>query len=625
MQEVARRRKWSRFLAAAPLSVLALMNAGWSNSLRPLHEGQDARVLEEDSQYMGRVFAAQKNGGENGFIHIDMADESQYRFVLTRLNAAGKTDVNAPYLFRRLEGARQRALQRKANPQGSGASLTSTSWGCVHYVTLMPGAATTTNRSYKSGPVGTCEGGANYMYVDVLFNNSNLTGGDRVVVASNAGEEYSGGTNFAEVQVRPSMPLSSIRQSDVDSMMIAMNDTTGEEVITFLRAQSGSTFSPAKITLSHPSFAGEVKSNISLCQLRGGDDCDYAVVSQQGTTLVPWSTSPIGIAQRRTKSPWTGNSNALFRFHSGVSFDTAHVFLPLKFSFDAGMGTSRACTITSLTTDTKAELVRSRGGGACRTTTDLIPNMVVSGRNATHDKLVNFNRNVVSPTGNQCTMASITNEEMSLIFRVAATMDCGQGPEQRSVTYRSRDEWEWNLYILNSCMAAGTGIERADGTSATVEEIRVGDKVVANDKGLVLTVTDVQRGGEDKPLVHLRDDQGHDVRLTTEHPVVLASGKVMKAEAVKAKDRVRTRQGVASIVSVTRVPYDGQVYNLTLGTPEELAKVSKQERTLFAGGFQVGDSSMQFDLTAPRLASGDVLTRLPKAWHRDFKNRLTVQ
>jgi hypothetical protein len=158
-----------------------------------------------------------------------------------------------------------------------------------------------------------------------------------------------------------------------------------------------------------------------------------------------------------------------------------------------------------------------------------------------------------------------------------------------------------------------------------VEAVRTGDKVAANGKGLVLTVMDVQRGGEDKPLVHLRDDQGHDVRLTTQHPVMLSSGKVVKAEAVKVKDRIRTRTGMSSVVSITRVPYDGQVYNLTLGTPEELAQVSKEERTLFAGGVQVGDSSMQFDLTAPRQASADVLTRLPKVWHQDFKKRLVQQ
>jgi hypothetical protein len=34
---------------------------------------------------------------------------------------------------------------------------------------------------------------------------------------------------------------------------------------------------------------------------------------------------------------------------------------------------------------------------------------------------------------------------------------------------------------------------------------------------------------------------------------------------------------------------------------------------------------MQFELTVPRQASADVLIRLPKAWHQDFKKRLVVQ
>ncbi|WP_228560131.1 MULTISPECIES: hypothetical protein [Myxococcus] len=44
----------------------------------------------------------------------------------------------------------------------------------------------------------------------------------------------------------------------------------------------------------------------------------------------------------------------------------------------------------------------------------------------------------------------------------------------------------------------------ADGTLAPVESVELGDKVIADAKGTVLTVTDVARGNEAKPLFRLQ-------------------------------------------------------------------------------------------------------------------------
>jgi hypothetical protein len=466
MQNKGRVAQWRHFLMVAPLTALGLMNAGWAhNPLRPPHEGLEARVLEEDSRYMGQVFASKEQGGEKGFIEVDLADELQYRFVLNRLKGAGKTAENAPFLFRRLTEARQRALKHKPSQEGP-ASLTTEAWGCEHYLTLVPGQANTTTqlRAYQSGPVGTCQGGADYIYTDIIFHNSDLAGNDRVVLTSSSGEEYGGGTNFTHAEVRPNMPLTTTRQADVESVMIAMNDTTGEEVITYARVLSGSTNNPARVTLNHPSFAAEVKPSISLCQLRGGDDCDYAVVSNQNGTLVPWSTSPVGVAQRQSKTPWTGNANTLFPFNNGVSFDTKHVFVPLSFTFDAGSGTT-ACTITKVFPSTKTRLAKTSQGGQCGTVQDLANALATGARTAAYNRLVNFDRNTTVVLANNqdgtspdCSMTKITNEKTDFYLSINVEANCGQGPETRRVNYRSSDVWKWGLYVLNSCMAAGTGI-----------------------------------------------------------------------------------------------------------------------------------------------------------------------
>jgi hypothetical protein len=196
-------------------------------------------------------------------------------------------------------------------------------------------------------------------------------------------------------------------------------------------------------------------------------------------------------------------------------------------------------------------------------------------------------------------------------------VDCGSGPASvtTSVAQNGADAIPYKVQYLNSCFAAGTEIRRADGKRAAVEKIQVGDKVVADLKGSVLTVTALTHGVDDEPLVVVRDDKGHRLELTSKHPVIMASGEVMFASSLKKDDEVATDRGVAKIVSVARVDYPGQVYNLRLGTAEEQAAVGKRT-TMFAGGFQVGDAAMQAELGTPvrRVAQRDA------AWQRDYEN-----
>jgi hypothetical protein len=172
--------------------------------------------------------------------------------------------------------------------------------------------------------------------------------------------------------------------------------------------------------------------------------------------------------------------------------------------------------------------------------------------------------------------------------------------------------------VRNSCFAAGTAIRRADGTTVPVEKIQVGDEIIANEVGTVITVTAATRGVEPEPMVRIRDSLGHDLTLTSKHPVITTMGAV-PAEEITTMSQVKTEDGVASVVEVERVRYEGMVYNLSVGTPEELAMVSGVNRTMFAGGIQVGDNEMQFDMERQsKRASAE--RKLSPAWETDRKN-----
>jgi hypothetical protein len=98
--------------------------------------------------------------------------------------------------------------------------------------------------------------------------------------------------------------------------------------------------------------------------------------------------------------------------------------------------------------------------------------------------------------------------------------------------------------------------------------------------------------------------------------VIRASGEVALAMAIKKGDQMMTDRGVARVMSVGRIPYTGQVYNLTLGTSEEKAKVGKDGTTMFASGFLVGDNAMQQAYPAPRHQP----VALSEDWKRDYRN-----
>ncbi|WP_338863373.1 Hint domain-containing protein [Myxococcus stipitatus] len=625
---------YSRFSVpvTAALPLVALATSAWAGALRSPDRGLDRATLVEDSQYMRRVFEAKAKetsrgaaGGEA--IAIDLADPGQYRFVMNRLRGSGKTAANAPKLFQRLNMARERALARKAG--GAEASLTTlvNNWGCDHFFTLSRGVTNANMRTYTSNPWASCLNGASYVYTDIVAYNSNMPETESAVVDSASGEEYAAGQSFDDVIVRPAIPINLDRQVIVDTMMIAMNENTGEEVVTFARGASAATSAGADLTMQHPrlSVPGSMKFNTELCQMRGGIDCDYAAV---GSTLAPSGSSPAtGVALRNTAvtTSWVGD--AANNFPVSGAWNATHVYVPTQFTFNAGSKNGVQCVIKEILPGSKVRLVKPVTGGTCMSQMDLAP-ALASAINATSANvkiLSDLTRETsIAGTGTEsCATQAIINQAVEYVITVSTKVNCGTAantPATVTVRMMSDERYRYGLMVWNSCMAEGTKVVLADGRTVPVEQVQRGARIVTNDQGEALTVTDVQVGGELEPMVNLVDDKGHKVSLTDKHPVIMADGKPVAAGTLRVNDRVSTRDGVATLTSVTREKYAGKVYNFNLGTAAELARAGKNANTLFANGFRVGDNKMQGDLTAPVADSREVLERLPAAWHQDYAN-----
>ncbi|AGC47367.1 hypothetical protein MYSTI_06094 [Myxococcus stipitatus DSM 14675] len=594
------------------------------------------KTLEEKRASVVAAFEQRKN--HEDFVRLDLANDDHYEYALHRLQQAAAAEAastettslqQGPPVRRDFARALKTLESARAKAVRGGPQPKPTDWNCDHFLHVQDSRTVKGDKgeafdkaqdnrpALVVNPYATCAGGSHHVFTDVVAYDSDLSGKKQTVLAKSANEESDDGKTFDDTQLVVRAPMEANRKVVIESLMVARNDKTDEEHVSFSSLDTTLAPEAATFTLDHPRFATpgpRTDINLTTCQLRGGADCDYAMVLNASGTLAPYPQTPTGLALKKTSNPWTGDPTAYFAFKPGTAFDTNQIYVPTQGTFDAG-AMSAPCTIQAMKKDpmtTRLRLIKTDTGGTCTTTADLSDAFPVGGKTTTIQQLVNVSMNTTASGGTGCTMEKIVNETVVLSMTLYAMANCGGTtavPRALTFTSAALPTNPFKLNVLNSCMAEGTRITMADGTLAPIETLRVGDKVRANAKGRVLTVQDFIFGREPKPLVRLRDDQGHDVRLTEQHPVLLSSGLVIAADKVQVKDTVLTQKGTATITSTERVPYDGKVYNLKLGTPEELASLSPNERTLFADGVLVGDDTMQRELSSPRRAAVDPSAR----------------
>ncbi|PTL83272.1 hypothetical protein DAT35_14885 [Vitiosangium sp. GDMCC 1.1324] len=648
------------------LVCLAMLGAGCGQQMVPPQQQEsDRQAQANDSLYMARLYtqwrqAVQsqgKGGGQHGDdrqMPIDLSDDTQYSFVKNRLKAAGNTLENSPQLFRSLEKARKD--KRSGNPDTvtrkdmltSGTTSTSQAreW-CGH---LLPLNEVATNdpsvARYQASTLVTCFNGSDYAYADVTAYATNLEHTQFRVLGSQALEEYASKVLETppvdlDVKVNPQEMLF------VDSVAMAFDEATGESHMSYTVAESsiiptGAQYDVNIIRVEHPverlGWHNPADNPIRTClqrgAVRGSLDCDYASgnLDPSSGLFRPFAAPYTGIAAADGETSartgvWTPGRGEYWVPAGG--FDASHLYVAARGEYLVMLPapeprlTSAGCTLDSLTS--QVDVVLLERGGRC-TAGDAPGTLVLKGSlpfktpyvDGYDPKVFHTPFNGLMDFGKDC-LNVFQNFKLMLRATVKATCVDPRTGASKPIT-RSRYQEILNLDTRNACLAQGTRVTKADGKTVKVEQVKLGDKLLANGQGLALTVTSVSRGGENKPLVKLRDDHGGEVMVTETHPMVTAKRGVVQAGELKPGEALLTRTGTATLVGVERVPYSGEVFNFALGTPEELASVKPEARTLYANGYLVGDSHMQLTLEKQRvLDAREVLTRLDGAWHEDFR------
>jgi hypothetical protein len=143
--------------------------------------------------------------------------------------------------------------------------------------------------------------------------------------------------------------------------------------------------------------------------------------------------------------------------------------------------------------------------------------------------------------------------------------------------------------ICNGCLASDTMISMEDFTETRVDEIKIGDNIIGDNAGKIMTVVNVLKNTTEKPCIRFEANL-FNILVTENHPMVTDKG-IKKAMDVDGKDKLLTELGYIAITSIEKEEYSGQVYNLEL---KENGKTEMSEKaTMRANGYIVGDYIVQ--------------------------------
>jgi hypothetical protein len=651
-------RKFSRIVAA--LATLTMLGAGCGQQQAPAQ--LDPKALEADSLHMARLYAqwdqeVRAQGGNSGAkgrgeMPIDLADDAQYRFLKNRLLASGSSPENSPQLFQRIEKLRKEKKAAIPGKMSRKDMITSTTvsgarenpW-CGHLLPLSDVEGSDAEKArFQTFGLVTCFNGSDYSFADVTAYATNATRSEFRKLGTQSLEDYAGAV-LETPKLDLNLKASPEETLVVDSVALAFNEATGESHLSYAVAESSIValgYQPGDpdintIYSQHPRelIGSHYQDNpIRTCLERGGItgylDCDYTSGNYDAATGVfkPFAKPFTGVsavdpeASKPPAGAWVNKRGDYWAPTGG--YDATRLYVPMRGEYRVKL--PNYCRLDSIESD--ASIILLQSGGRC-TAGNRPGTAVLSGslpfKGAYPDSYYRTHQVVpydgLADFGKDC-LDHLQN--VSLYMRATLKGTCypiiGMAPANPTPYIRSRFHSIQNLDYRNACLAEGTKVTKADGQPVTVEQVKVGDKLLANGNGLALTVTTVSRGGERKPMVKLVDDQGGEVLVTETHPMVTAKRGVVQASELKAGDALLTRTGATKLVGVERVAYTGDVFNFALGTPEELAKAGPQARTLFANGFLVGDSHLQSELEkARKLDAREVLSKLNGAWHEDYR------
>jgi hypothetical protein len=543
-------------------------------------------------------------------IRLNLADERQYRFAMARLKLAGKTPMNSPYLFEAMEQRRQQHLARgyKAGllPEENAGIQATAEIQEMHLIESASMGETTPAANDGLGTASsTFPGGSYYTYVDSSYTDASG------YPLGNLGwvEQFDRGYNVT-INTTGDLSRTTLKRYRVSSYKV--EDSAEGFMDSYLYTDIGATSGPAVAEaprLSAPQVLAplDIAFNdnlISVCLNRTWtQDCDYDLTGNPQAIKLPLKGSVRLVSNHFFDKPAIDQikmdlNNNLPRPDAG------HVKLVLT---NVGGG----CDVTN--GDTLEARMSQFWNQA-----DASPDRKTFSWDLTGANSAFFD--------DGCRQVQ-DRVKLTLFIPMPIIAGDGSGTRYRSTITLSNDPATLRpdyvfkpITVTNSCLAAGTEIELADGEVVAIETIKAGDQVV-NPFRPALTVVDTAVGFETVPMVRIKSEAGRSLLMTEMHPIQVKDRGMVQARSLHKGDVVMTKAGPSKLTEVSREPYGGKVYNVKVGSDAEKLALAADQTVVYANGFMVGDGQIQkkYESIAMTRKEGGILARLPAKWHRDYR------
>lgn len=504
---------------------------------------------------------------------LDFADPIQYRYFMRRLTLSGVTADKFPQLYRSLAETRARHLAG-----GKMASLNDP--GCppdticpVNILTTF-GAPTTNPQNFTVSAFSSIPNNPSVVMnsIELTDQNNNLFAGPQ------NSTDYKGGYDVVTILngTAPSTATQIIAQGTWYYVPQGGGGVPGYFYADTVQGQQ-----PTIINTSPTNVKGN--QQIKVCVTRQDADCDYWYAAQPG-------------GQNVVQFPLSGN----------VTYPNAIKVNSSNQPLDA-------------TSSVIISQPNQQQGGGCT------PLPI----NQTFVNYTNVSGNVVSWDVNPASFGVATPcfpSNSTVVFDLMLTVyDVNNHSQIIAITSQqgvpqSNTLRIFPMIVVYGCVAEGTLVTMADGSEKAIQTIRAGELIQSNPARVPLTVDNYTKGFEKQPMYLITTENKRELLLTEGHPVVTVGG-VKAAKRLVVGDVLITNRGHSRLVKIVPKKFDGNIWNLDVGRPNDRVRLTDNNTTFYANGILVGDGQMQkrFD-RADYESPAQVLKRIDKKWHIDYRN-----
>lgn len=169
-------------------------------------------------------------------------------------------------------------------------------------------------------------------------------------------------------------------------------------------------------------------------------------------------------------------------------------------------------------------------------------------------------------------------------YKCASACGCVWNETSESYLYRCNA----TTIRSNGCFAAGTRIAIENRKTMPVELLLKGMSVV-DGQGEVRQVSKVVVGPEKEKIIAFRVASGEELRVSALHPMFTARGVVAAKDVRVADHLLAATGGYREVLSIERIAYSGNVYNIVLDGPNS----SDDAHQVVANGLVTGDLLLQ--------------------------------